>query len=61
MHYKKSHLCHLETVLTRLKERELYVSPKKFALFQEETDFLDLTIGKPEFKLSPKKVRVLRA
>lgn len=57
---EKSHLRHLETALPRLKEHELYVSPKKCALFQEEMGFLGLTIDKHRIKVSPKKVEVLR-
>ena len=57
---EKSHLRHLETVLSRLQEHELYVSPKKCALFQEEMDFLGLIIGKNGIKVNPKKVEVLR-
>ena len=55
-----SHMRHLEKVLSRLKQHELYVSPKKCAFFEEEMDFLGLLIGKHGIKVNPKKVEVLK-
>jgi len=52
----ESHFRHLETVLSRLKEHELYVSPKKCELFKDEMDFLGLLIGKQGIKVNPNKV-----
>jgi len=57
---EESHYRHLETVLKKLKEHELYVSPKKCEFFKEEMDFLGLLIGKNGIKVNPKKVEVLR-
>jgi len=57
---EQSHMRHLEIVLSRLKEHELYASPKKCEFFKEEMDFLGLVIGKDGIKVNPKKVEVLR-
>lgn len=58
--FEKSRLRHLEIVFSMLKERELYVSPKKRAPFQEGMDFLGLMIGKHGIRVNPRKVGVLR-
>ena len=57
---EESHYCHLETVLNRLKEHELYVSPKKCEFFKDEMDFLGLLIGTNGIKVNPKKVDILK-
>ena len=54
------HYRHLEIVLQRLKEHELYVSPKKCEFFKDEIDFLGLLIGKNGIKVNPKKVEILK-
>lgn len=57
---EESHRRHLEIVLQRLKEHELYVSPKKCEFFKGEMDFLGLLIDKNGIKVNPKKVEILR-
>ena len=57
---EESHYRHLEIVLQRLKEHELYVSPKKCEFFKDEMDFLGLLIGKNGIKVNPKKVEILK-
>lgn len=46
----KSHFSHLEIVLKKMKELELYVSSKKWEFSREEMDFLGLLIGKKRIK-----------
>lgn len=43
---KESHYHHLETILFRLNELELYISPKKFEFLQDNIDFLGVQFGK---------------
>ena len=57
----KSHLQHLEIVLSRLKEHKLYVSPKKCDFMKKEINFLGLVVGQKGIKVDPKKVEVLKA
>ena len=57
---EESHYRHLEIVMNRLKEHELYVSPKKCEFCKDEMDFLGLLIGKNGIKVNPKKVEILR-
>lgn len=55
-----SHIQHLETVLKRLSEHELYASPKKCELMKDEIEFLGLIIGRNGIKVNPKKAEILR-
>ena len=57
---KESHYKHLEIVLSRLKEHELYVAPKKCEFFEENIDFLGLLIGKDGLQVNPEKVEILK-
>jgi len=57
---KESHYKHLEIVMSRLEEHELYVSPKKCSFMQENIEFLGLIIGNDGIKVNPEKVEVLR-
>ena len=57
---EESHLKHLETVLSRLEEHELYVSPKKCEFLQSEIDFLGFLVGKDGLRVNPKKIEVLK-
>ena len=57
---EESHIRHLETVLSRLKENKLYVSPKKCEFMKNELDFLGLVVGKEGIRVNPKKVEVLK-
>ena len=57
---KEGHYKHLEIVMSRLKENELYVSPKKCEFFEENIDFLGLLIGKDGLRVNPEKVEVLK-
>ncbi len=57
---EKSHLEHLRTVLSRLKDHKLYVSPKKCEFMKSEISFLGMIVGKGGTKVDPKKVEVLR-
>jgi len=57
---RESHYSHLETVLSRLEEHELYVSPKKCEFMTDELDFLGLVIGKRGVRVNDKKVNILR-
>ena len=57
----KSHLQHLEIVLSRLKEHKLYVSPKKCDFIKKEINFLGLVVEQKGIKVDTKKVEVLKA
>ena len=55
-----SHLKHLNTVLSRLKDNKLYVSPQNCEFIKSEISFLGMIVGKEGLKVDPKKVEVLR-
>lgn len=57
---EKSHLEHLDIVLSRLKDHQLYVSPKKCEFMKTEISFLGLIVGQKGLRVDPKKVEVLR-
>ena len=57
---KEEHFKHLRFVLRRLKEHQLYVSPKKCSFFQEEVDFLGLVVGKRGIRVGDDRIRVIR-
>ena len=57
---EESHVRHLETVLSRLQENKLYVSPKKCDFMKTEIDFLGMVVGKEGIRVNPKKVELLR-
>ncbi len=58
---EQSHLRHIELVLSRLKDHELFVSPKKCKSLKEEIQFLGLFVGKNGLRVDPKKVGVLKS
>ena len=55
-----SHLKHLETVLRRLEENNLLVSPEKCEFMKTEIDFLRFLVGKHGLRVNPSKVEVLK-
>ena len=60
--YSKSleeHLKHLETILQRLKEHKLYVSPKKCEFAKQELKFLGLIINNRGIQVDKSKVDVV--
>ena len=57
---EESYLKHLEIVLKRLQEHELYVSPKKCEFMREEIDFLGFLVGKKGLRVNPEKIEVLK-
>ncbi len=54
---EKSHIKHLKTVLSRLEEHMLYVSPKKC---ESEISFLGMMVGKGGMKVDSAKVEALQ-
>ena len=57
---EKSHVEHLDTVLSRLKDHDSYESAKKCEFMKTETSFLGLLAGKKGLKVDPRKVEFLR-
>lgn len=53
---EEEHLQHLRTVLTRLREQELYVKPSKCAFMQREVGFLGHRIGADGLRVAPDKI-----
>ena len=51
-----SHLKHLETVLHRLEENKLFVSPEKCEFMKTEIDFLWFLVGRDGLRVNPSKV-----
>lgn len=56
----ESHLQHLRSVLTRLKEAGLVCKSKKCVFLQESCEFLGFTIGKNGFSVQENKVKAVR-
>ena len=52
----EEHLRHLRTVLTRLREQELYVKMSKCAFMQREVAFLGHRIGADGLRVAPDKI-----
>ncbi len=57
---EKSHLKHLNIVLSRFKDHQLYVSAKKYELMKQEISFLGIIVGRGGIKVDPKKIDVLQ-
>ena len=53
------HLKHLEIVLSRLQEHELYVSPRKCEFMKDNIDFLGMFVGKDGIRVNPEKVQII--
>ena len=51
---------HLETVLRRLEENKLFVSPEKCEFMKTEIDFPGILVGKDGLRVNPSKVKVLK-
>jgi Reverse transcriptase (RNA-dependent DNA polymerase) len=56
---EEDHLKHLNTVLSRLKEHELYVSTKKCAFMSTEMEFLGFIVGREGLRMDPTKIKVI--
>ena len=57
---EEEHLRHLRTVLTRLREQELYVKPSKCAFLQREVGFLGHRIGADGLRVAPDKISAVQ-
>lgn len=53
---EEEHMQHLRTVLTRLRDQELYVKPSKCAFLQREVSFLGHRIGADGLRVAPDKI-----
>ena len=56
---REEHLQHIRAVLCKLRENELFVSPKKCQFMTEETEFLGLLVGRDGIRVNPEKVRAI--
>jgi RNase H-like domain found in reverse transcriptase/Reverse transcriptase (RNA-dependent DNA polymerase)/Integrase zinc binding domain/Chromo (CHRromatin Organisation MOdifier) domain len=57
---EEEHLRHLRTVLTRLRDQELYVKPSKCAFMQREVAFLGHRIGADGLRVAPDKISAVQ-
>ncbi|MDD2978257.1 reverse transcriptase domain-containing protein, partial [Aquabacterium sp.] len=57
---REEHLQHLRTVLTRLRDQELYVKPSKCAFMQREVGFLGHRIGADGLRVAPDKISAVQ-
>ena len=57
---EEEHLRHLRTVLTRLRDQELYVKPSKCAFMQREVSFLGHRIGADGLRVAPDKISAVQ-
>ena len=51
------HHTYIHRVLTKLKENDLYLKPKKCEFEKEEIEYLGVIVGKNHLKMSPKKLQ----
>lgn len=57
---EQGHLRHVETVLQRILNHELYVSPSKCEFMKEAIVFLGLVVDMDEIRVNPKKIEVIQ-
>ena len=57
---RSTHYKHIETVLSRLKENKLYISPQKCEFMRDEISFLGMIVGNGGIKVDRKKIQILR-
>lgn len=57
---EEEHVQHLRTVLTRLREQELYVKSSKCAFMQREVSFLGHRIGADGLRVAPDKISAVQ-
>ena len=57
---EEDHLRHVEEVLKRLRDHELYVSPKKCMLMRKLKEFLDFIVGEDGLRVDPRKLEVIQ-
>ena len=57
---RSTHFKHIETVLSRLKENKLYISPQKCDFMKDEISFLGMIVGNGGIKVDGTKIQVLR-
>jgi len=57
---EEEHLRHLRTVLTRLRDQELYVKISKCAFLQKEVSFLGHRIGADGLRVAPDKISAVQ-
>jgi Reverse transcriptase (RNA-dependent DNA polymerase)/RNase H-like domain found in reverse transcriptase len=56
---EEDHLKHLNTVLRRLKEHELYVSTNKCVFMSTEMEFLSYIVGGEGLRMDPTKIKII--
>lgn len=56
----EEHINHLEIVLSRLQDHELYVGKSKFELFTQKTEFLGLDLGVDGISVGDERKRIVR-
>jgi Reverse transcriptase (RNA-dependent DNA polymerase) len=55
---EEDHMRYVEKVLMRLRQNELYVSPKKCVFMGTEMEFLGFIVGNDGLRVDPKKIEV---
>jgi RNase H-like domain found in reverse transcriptase/Reverse transcriptase (RNA-dependent DNA polymerase) len=56
---EEDHLKHLNAVLRRLKEPDLYVSTNMCVVMSTEMEFLDVIVGREDLRMDPTKIKVI--
>lgn len=57
---KESHFEHLELVLQRLKQNQLYIGSKKCTFMEHKTEFLGLELGQDGIGIGSERIRVVQ-
>ncbi|EFQ86320.1 hypothetical protein PTT_18478, partial [Pyrenophora teres f. teres 0-1] len=56
----KEHIELVKKVLRKLKNRKLYLQPKKCEFYTQETEFLGFIISTEGVKINPKKIQTVQ-
>lgn len=56
---EEEHAQHLELIMERLRQAELYANPKKCSFFQEEIEFLGYLVNQKGIRMDPKRVETI--
>ena len=55
----EDHCRHLEQVMERLRQTELYANPKKCSFFESEVEFLGFLVSKHGIRMDPERVKTI--
>jgi hypothetical protein len=57
---EEEHIQHLEKIIERLCQSELYANPKKCSFFQDEIEFLGYLVNTDGVQMDPKQIEAIQ-